>query len=74
MIKPLIKLNLGVSLLFLQLVRDVSVRIALPLIQTIYFVERNDEGTLSRFEQVDTLNRLLFETVHDVDDENGDVA
>ena len=58
----------------LQLVRDVSVRIALPLIQTIYFVERNDEGTLSRFEQVDTLNRLLFETVHDVDDEDGDVA
>ena len=74
MIKSLIKLNLGVGLLFLQLVRDVSVRIALPLIQTIYFVERNDEGTLSRFEQVDTLNRLLFETVHDVDDENGDVA
>ncbi|RBQ68079.1 hypothetical protein VDGD_21613 [Verticillium dahliae] len=46
----------------------------LPAVKTIDLVEGNDERRLPVAEELHRLERLLLETVHDVDNENGNVA
>ena len=52
--------------------RKVGVR--LPVIHAVDLVERDDEGGLSHAKHVEGLEGLRFETVHDVDDEDGEIA
>ena len=55
-------------------VLDVLVSVGLPLVEAVHLVEGDDEGRLLVLQQVDRLDRLWFQRVHDVDDEDGHVA
>ncbi|ROW05672.1 hypothetical protein VMCG_05275 [Cytospora schulzeri] len=46
----------------------------LPAVKTIDLVEGNDEGSLSVTEQLHRLESLRLKTVHDIDDQNSNVA
>ena len=48
--------------------------VGLPFVDSVDFVESDDVGNFLLLEHVDGLDGLGFETVHDVDDEDGDVA
>ena len=50
------------------------VPVGLPFVDSVDFVESYDERNLLLLEHVDGLDGLGFEAVHDVDDEDGDVA
>lgn len=41
---------------------------------TNYLIERNDEGSLPLNEQLERFDRLRFQAVHDIDDQNGQIA
>lgn len=45
-----------------------------PLVNSVDFVERDHERNLLLLEHVDRLDGLRLEAVHDVDDQDGDVA
>ena len=43
-------------------------------LKPVDFVESHDKGRLFGFQQVDGLDGLRFEAVHDIDDEDSDIA
>ena len=46
----------------------------LPLVDPVNLVESDDEGNFLLLEHVQRLDGLRLEAMHDVDDEDGDVA
>eukprot|EP00959_Pyramimonas_sp_CCMP1952_P372577 7802270-Pyramimonas_sp.AAC.1 len=49
-------------------------RARFPVVEAIHFVERDDEGRLAHAQQVEGLERLLLQPVHDVHHQDGHVA
>mmetsp|Transcript_7726 Transcript_7726/g.21132 ORF Transcript_7726/g.21132 Transcript_7726/m.21132 type:complete len:360 (-) Transcript_7726:323-1402(-) len=49
-------------------------RLSLPVVEAVHLIERDNEGGLLGAEHVKGLDGLGLEAVHDVDDEDGDVA
>ena len=50
------------------------VPVGLPLVDSVDFVEGDDEGDFLLLQHVERFDGLRLETMHDVDDEDGDVA
>ena len=50
------------------------VSVGLPFVEPVDLVDRHDEGSLLLDEEVDALEGLGLEPVHDVHHEDGDVA
>ena len=48
--------------------------VGLPLVDSVDFVEGDDEGHLLLLQHVERFDGLRLETMHDVDDEDGNVA
>mmetsp|Transcript_18383 Transcript_18383/g.46452 ORF Transcript_18383/g.46452 Transcript_18383/m.46452 type:complete len:737 (-) Transcript_18383:1874-4084(-) len=72
--RALLKLGHDVLLLALERVAHGRVGQRLPVVQAVNLVERDDEGRLAHLEQVDRLDGLLLQAVHEVHDEHRDVA
>ena len=70
----LVELRPDVVLLRLQRSPDRAVRERLPVEEAVDLVERDDERRLPAFQQIDRLDRLRLVAVHQVDDEDGDIA
>mmetsp|Transcript_36197 Transcript_36197/g.87602 ORF Transcript_36197/g.87602 Transcript_36197/m.87602 type:complete len:763 (+) Transcript_36197:174-2462(+) len=80
-----LQLNLGISgstsefgngslLLFLQCIPNGCILASLPSITTIHLVEGNYKGNPTLAKHGQRFNRLLFQTVHQIDHQNGNIA
>lgn len=68
------KLALDLVRLLRERILEGAVRGRFPAVDAIDFVEGDDERRLLVAEEVEGFDRLRLETVHKVDDENGNVA
>ncbi|GIX63754.1 hsp70 nucleotide exchange factor fes1-like protein, putative [Babesia caballi] len=71
---PLPEFSLGVFQLILKRFVECRPRLRYPLVETIYFVQGDDEITLATPQQPDGFYCLRLETMHDIDDKNGDIT
>mmetsp|Transcript_2035 Transcript_2035/g.4148 ORF Transcript_2035/g.4148 Transcript_2035/m.4148 type:complete len:206 (+) Transcript_2035:1199-1816(+) len=53
---------------------DGGLALGLPVVQPVHFVQGDDERRLAHAQQVQTLQRLLLQAVHDVNHQDGQVA
>ena len=63
-----------IFLLFFQRVDDVGVRVGFPLEQAVDLVQGDHKRCFTFFEQLDGLQRLRLQPVHDVHDQDGDIT
>ena len=66
LLSPLLELVKGVLWLHIQRVPNVVVFGTLPLVASVYLVQSDDERTLLLAEKLDGLQRLLLQTMHQV--------
>ena len=69
-----LEFRLGIGRLALDDLDDIGLWRTLPSEQTIYLVESDQEGRLSFLENVDGFDGLRFQAVHNIDDQDGDIA
>ncbi|GKT50196.1 uncharacterized protein ColSpa_10378 [Colletotrichum spaethianum] len=74
LLQTVLELVLDTSGLQGQTLLETVVVDLLPAVQTIDFVESNNEGSLPLTEHSHRLQGLRLEAVHDIDNKNGDVA
>jgi len=74
LIKLGLEMLLGPNSLRIEGVTGVAVNDFFPFIESIDLVQSDTEWGLLLFEEFDGLEGLLLETVHDVDDEDGQIA
>jgi hypothetical protein len=72
--EALLKLGAHVRLLAGEGGLEGEARVRLPAVEPVHLVQCHDEGRPAHLEQVQRLDRLRFEPVHNVDDEDGNVA
>mmetsp|Transcript_24683 Transcript_24683/g.45373 ORF Transcript_24683/g.45373 Transcript_24683/m.45373 type:complete len:209 (-) Transcript_24683:188-814(-) len=72
--RPRSKFLDGAVRLFLQSIADGGVLTCLPVVTSIDFVEGDDEGGALIAEHLQTFNGLLFQSVHQIDDQYRHVA
>jgi len=61
-------------LLLIVGVASVGVLVGLPQIESVNLVERDTKWSVFLFEQLNRLERLLLQPVHDIDNQHGHIA
>jgi hypothetical protein len=72
--KSIFVLLAGVIWLDSESISEVSVLLRFPLVASVDLVEGHDEGALLLPEKLHRFERLLLKPVHEIHDENGDIA
>lgn len=72
--ESVIEIVLGFSALISDALERRAEFIGLPIVGTIDFIQSNNEGRLSHLEQLNRFECLLFDTVHEIDDKNREIA
>ena len=74
LLKPVLEFVRCMWFLDLERISEISVLLRFPLIASINLVESYNERAFLLSEQLDGLESLLLETMHEIDDENGDIT